>query len=439
MSRKQTFIKGAFILTLAGIFTRSIGFVYRIFLSQVFTSEEIGLYQLIFPVYALCYAIFSSGIEKTIARNVSAKIANSHKNDAKTFFLTSLAISLSLSILCMVLLQRYAYEISSYFLQDTRTTDFLIILSYAFPFASIHSCIIGYYFGLKQTTIPACSQLLEQISRVLAIIFLYHYCIRQEITCSIMLAVIGLVIGEFIAAIFSLIYISRDKRRIFHSSTFLSTFTKNSRELLSHATPLTANRVTLNILSSIEAISIPFQLQVYGLSSAAALSTFGVLTGMALPCILFPSAITSSICALLLPTVSEIQAQNNKREIKQVIIKSSQFCILLGLFCLISLFLFSNWIGLTVFHNAQAVLFIRALAWLCPFLYLNTTLLTIINGVGKPILTFILNVCGLCIRIGCIFFLIPHFGINGYLWGLLISQILITFGCFIVLHKLDLV
>lgn len=439
MSRKFSFFKGAFILTIAGVASRSIGFIYRIFLSHVFTAEEIGLYQLIFPVYALCYALSTSGIEKAISRNVSAKIACNQKEAARSFFITSLSLSLALSFLCTIVLQRYAYGISTIFLQDERTYDFLILLSYAFPFASIHSCIVGYYFGLKQTGIPAASQLIEQLSRVLSIIFLYNYTLKHDISCSIILAVVGLIIGECVAAIFSLFYITRKKQDIFNTNISPRIFLQDTKELLTQATPLTANRVTLNILSTIEAISIPIKLQAFGLSSTAALSTYGVLTGMALPCILFPTAITSAVCSLLLPTVAEIQAQHKKREMKQVVYKSAICCIILGLFCLITLFILSNWIGLYVFHSAEASSFIQVLAWLCPFLYLNTTLLTIVNGMGKPIITFSLNVCSLFIRIGCIFFLIPSVGIYGYLWGLLVSQIFVTIGCIITFRKLGII
>ena len=55
MDQKHAIIKGAFILTLTGFATRFIGFFYRIFLSQSFGEESVGLYQLIFPVYALCF------------------------------------------------------------------------------------------------------------------------------------------------------------------------------------------------------------------------------------------------------------------------------------------------------------------------------------------------------------------------------------------------
>lgn len=54
------------------------------------------------------------------------------------------------------------------------------------------------------------------------------------------------------------------------------------------ALPLTANRIVLNILQSIEAVSIPQKLLLYGYDTTTALSVYGVLTGMAMPMIFFP-------------------------------------------------------------------------------------------------------------------------------------------------------
>lgn len=75
MSQKHFLLKGTFILTVVGILTRVMGFFYRIFLSRSFPAEEIGLYQLIFPVYTLAYAATSAGIETALARLVAASSA----------------------------------------------------------------------------------------------------------------------------------------------------------------------------------------------------------------------------------------------------------------------------------------------------------------------------------------------------------------------------
>ena len=206
------------------------------------------------------------------------------------------------------------------------------------------------------------------------------------------------------------------------------------QELLPLSVPLTANRVLINLLQSIEAISIPGRLQLFGLSTSEALSLYGVLNGMALPCILFPSAVTSSISIMLMPTVAEIQATDNRTEMLDIIKKVAGACFILGLFCCLSFLLFGAWIGATLFGSPTAGKLILTLAWICPFLYTNSALSSVINGLGKTSSTLFINAFSLLIRIAGVFYAIPLFGIQGYLWGLLVSQLAATLLSIIVIY-----
>ena len=69
-----------------------------------------------------------------------------------------------------------------------------------------------------------------------------------------------------------------------------------------------------DILQSIEAVSIPQKLLLYGYDTTTALSVYGVLTGMAMPMIFFPNALTGSVAVLLLPTISENHAKGDREE-----------------------------------------------------------------------------------------------------------------------------
>lgn len=51
-SAKHPVLTGTAILTCAGILSRLIGFFYRIFLSRTIGAQGLGIYQMIFPVYA---------------------------------------------------------------------------------------------------------------------------------------------------------------------------------------------------------------------------------------------------------------------------------------------------------------------------------------------------------------------------------------------------
>lgn len=436
MSLKRTILKGTVILTLTGFATRFMGFFYRIFLSQTFGEEGVGLYQLIFPVYALCFSLTSAGIETALARCVAKRVSVGKTKEAKGLLYTSLVLSVSASCIIMLLIQKYAGIIASDFLQEERCAGFLIILSYAFPFASVHSCIVGYYFGLKETGVPAFSQLIEQLVRILSVYFIYLAGIKNGIRFGISIAVAGLIAGEIASSMFCLKMITKkmpQHRSIPKKTTRLSDYFKYSKELLILSCPLTASRVLLNLLQSIEAVSIPLKLQDYGMTTYHALSIYGVLTGMALPCILFPSAITNSVSTMLLPTVAEAQALNRERQMIIIIKKSICYCVLLGSLCCIFLLFSGQWIGFYLFGSKYAGDYIVTLAWMCPFLYTNTTLISIINGIGKTTLSFLINTFSLTLRIGSVFFCIPLFGIEGYLWGLLVSQLASFLLCMVYL------
>ena len=326
-------------------------------------------------------------------------------------------------------LQHNAHMTAISFLHDSRCEELLILLSYTFPFASIHSCICGYSLGLKQTKIPAVSQLFEQTFRILFVFLFCYYRTSHQLDLSISFAVVGLAMGEISASCYCLYSIHHTASKQVQNLLSASTFCIHLSRLFRHAFPLTASRVLLNILQSIEAVSIPVFLQYSGMSSSLSLQVYGVLTGMALPCILFPSAITNAVSSMLLPTVAEIQEMKEKRRLQAIISKIACSCIFLGCFCCIFLLISGKWIGIFLFKSPLAGSFILTLSWICPFLYTNTVLLGMINGLGKTTFSFIINFLSLCIRIAGVCLFIPIWGINGYLTGLLISQIFLFLCC----------
>lgn len=435
MSRKHAIIKGTFILTLTGFATRFMGFFYRIFLSHTFGEEGVGLYQLIFPIYALGVSLTCAGIELALSRSVARCMTKGQKKEARELLCAAALLTTISSLFIMLFLQKNAEWIAIHFLHEARCAPLLIILSYLFPFSAIHSCICGFYFGQKQTMIPAVSHLIEQFVRIAGVYLLYMYGLRHGITFSISIAVAGLVIGEIVSSAFCFKAVRGKSRKRIGLSSVLCSSVHHTKELLKLSLPLTGSRVMLNILQSIEAVSIPLRLQFYGMTIKESISTYGVLTGMALPCILFPSAITNSVSTMLLPTVAEIQTLNNKRELTSLIKKVTYSCIFLGSICCVTLLAFGNLMGQIFFHSSLAGDFIVTLSWMCPFLYTNNTLISIINGIGNTTLSFIINAISLGIRIAGVFLLIPAAGIQGYLWGLLGSQIFIFFVALIYLYR----
>ena len=434
MSVKHKLFRGAAILTAAGFISRIMGFFFRIFLSHAFGEENVGLYQLIFPVYAFCLSLSTAGIQTSLSRMTAEKVSLGKANEAKNILCTALCLTVLISLIEIIVIQKNASFIALSFLGDVRCTQLLMIISYALPCAAIHSCICGYYFGLQNTFLPAAGQLIEQIVRIFSVVLFFFLTQYGGHTPSIRLAAAGIAAGEFASAMFSAHALSRHGKFLHTAS--LKSITGNLRELLGLSLPLTANRTVVTLLQSVEAASIPTCLKLYGLSNSEALSMYGVLTGMALPCILFPSAITNSVGTVLMPAVSATNVTGNRDAIIRLLKKAVGSCLVLGLSSCLFFLIFGRLIGTLLFHSDTAGDFILTLAWICPFLYTNTALFSAINGYGKTTSTFLINTCGLLVRIGSIYLVIPMFGIQGYLWGLLASQLLISVIAFSVLISL---
>ena len=429
---KHSLIKGTIILTIAGILTRIIGFFYRIYLSNAMGAELLGIYQLIFPVYSLCFTIYASGLQTSISRIVAAEASKGHTENVRRILKIGILLSVVSATALSVLIYTNSNFIAVHLLNEIRSESSLKILAIVFPFCGITACINGYYYGLRKTMIPASTQLIEQIVRVLFIYLVVGVLGRGDIKATLDLAVYGLVIGEIASNLYNIASIIVTKK------TDLTNTPSNSgpntieshrslcKELLRLTIPLTGNRLALSLLHSFEAILIPLMLRRYGFTNAESLSSFGVLNGMAMPFIMFPSAITNALAVLLLPTISEAQALGNHRLIGKTTTLAIKYTLIIGVFSTGIFVFFGMPLGTIVYDNETAGEYLRLMALLCPFLYLTTTLGSIINGLGKATVTFYNSVIGTTLRIVIIVLLVPNIGVYGYLVGLLLSQLTIT-------------
>ena len=417
-------ITGTLLLTTAGLLARILGFFYRIFLSRTIGAEGLGIYQMIFPVYGIFFSLCAGSIQTAISRFIAAD-----PDHAKRTLLSGFSISFTLSLAAALMIRHFSEPLAEHILLEPRCAPLLSVMAFAIPCTSIHACICGYYYGKEKVFVPAASQLLEQMIRIFTVFLLVSVCIEKQIPVTVSLAVFGLVAGEAGSALFVLIFFLLFHE--FHENTGRSYSVGPA--LLALAAPLMANRLVLNLLQSTETIMIPERLTVYGLTRSQAVCTYGTLTGMAMPFVLFPSALVNSLAVVLLPVTARHQSAGNDSGIADGISMAFRYSLYLGIFCIGIFTVFGEALGLQIFKSQDAGSFIQILAWLCPFLYLATSSGSILNGLGKTKLTFFHHLISLLVRIAFVWFGIPEFGIRACLWGMLASEILLA-----LLHVLAL-
>ncbi|MEG1294039.1 MAG: oligosaccharide flippase family protein, partial [Clostridium sp.] len=322
--KKNPLITGTLLLTAAGFLSRILGFFYRIFLSRAIGAEGLGIYQMIFPIHGIAFALCAGPIQTSISR-----LAAANTNKAKNTFRTGLIISLCFSFIIAIVIRQFASFISEHILLEPLCAPLLPVMALSIPFSAVHACICGYYYGLKKTVVPALSQLVEQMIRIGAVLLIARVSATNGHSISVTLAVWGMLIGEIASAAFSFLIYSftapEETNTVFFSP---------AAPLMAMALPLMGNRLILNCLQSMEAIFVPNKLLAFGLTGSEALSTYGVLTGMALPFIFFPSAITNSLAVILLPTVSEAEASGDHQKIERTIAMALRYSMYMGILCI---------------------------------------------------------------------------------------------------------
>lgn len=433
-------IKGTIILTIAGLLCRILGFYYRIFLNSHIGSYGMGMLQLVLPLCGIAFSVCMCGFNSAISKYT----AQTHGNI--NVLLGGLLMSFPLSCIFSAVCATFSYEIADKLMFNADCAPLIQIIAIGIPLSAIHSCICGYYYGCKKTFIPAISQIIEQLIRIFSVIIYYHLISENLETLTVPDALYGNIAGEVCADIFCIgcVYVNnkqnnknnKNNKIIRNNNSCSACKTSYIRVIALYALPLNLNSLLLHLFESAEAILIPAQLIIYGLSKENAVSTYGIISGMTLPLLLFPSAITNSMSVMLLPKVSEDNSVQRSSSVITTLHQSVNICMHLGIMSCVLFILYIGRLGATLFHEPSVYNYTIMLACICPFLYVKTSLASILNGLNMTARTCAYSITGLAIRIASLILLVPGIGISGYIYGLIISNILVCALHYIKLYKI---
>lgn len=432
---KKSIFKGTLILTVAGVATKLLGFYNRIFLTRLIGVKELGIYQLIFPMYLLAFSICCQGIATTLTKQVSYYIGKKCPDNAKKVFKYSIALSLSISIIIVIVFNLMAYPISLHILKNTDCAELLKIITIAIPFVCVKACINSYFVGIDIPAYQGISHFTEQIFRIGTAYFLAAFWTSDKVNA--VLAVTAVVAGEIFATILSIIiykyHISKTKNLKINTGNANSDTKKAGvscessiiRNLLLDAVPITVNNVMFTLFSSFEAILMPAMLFYYYNNSDTAMEMFGIVTGIVVPFLLFPSTITTSLSTMLLPAVSYANAKQDKNAIRSALTNSILFCLMLGACAWLFYQLLGEPACRIFFKSETAGTILKKMSFLCPLIYLSGNLSAIMNGIDKAFHNLMYNILGISIRILFSVTLVPSYGLTAYIYGMAASYIVL--------------
>ncbi|MEE0484256.1 MAG: oligosaccharide flippase family protein, partial [Megasphaera elsdenii] len=170
---KNSFLRGAMVLTMAGIVVKILGGLNRILLSRLLGGEGIGLYQMAYPVYILLLSIIGAGIPIAVSIMIAEEAAKGHYSGVRRIFHVTLAFMTVVAVVCGLALPFGAHGLVTMgIVRDSRAFPALAVLAPALSLSVVACCFRGYFQGLQLMTPTALSQMVDQFVRVCTMLVL---------------------------------------------------------------------------------------------------------------------------------------------------------------------------------------------------------------------------------------------------------------------------
>ena len=425
------FIKNAAALTVTALILRSIGMVFRIWLSAAVGEEGMGLYQLIISVYVLASTFATSGICTAVTRLIAEELECGGEKSVRRILRRSVLLSLIVAAVSTAAVFLLADGIAVYWIKDARAALSLRILSLSLPFMGVSSCIRGYFIARRRVAVQSTAQIFEQLVRISLIMLIIGRFAPLGIGCACAAVLIGDTVAEACACVYMYIGYLRDKKRAADGAAVGRSSPPYSvvGRIVSISLPITAGRYLTTALRTAENLLVPQKLAAAGGSYDGALAAFGRLKGMALPILFFPGSFLSALSTLMVPEMSAAAASGDREGIRSAAKKT--ICITSELSMLIAgvFLVFSREIGVAVYRSEEVGVLLRCLAPLVPLMYLESVTDGILKGLDQQNSLFWYNVADSAVRIGLIYAIVPMSGMSGFLTVMVVSNVLTSTLC----------
>lgn len=314
---------GTLTLTGAALASRGLGLIYRMLLARFLGAEGLGLFQMVFPLYISLVTLAVAGTPVALSQMMAEG-----RVLPRTLIRIATGIVLAISIPLSVFVVTGAKPLALLLYHDPRFVPLLWALSPALLAVAFSSVLRGYFIGRQQMAVPAATQVAEQLARVAVLFALVNFAGRVLWAHTPLMAVLLVTFGESISlAILATAY--------FRYRGEGAAPTRNdcprvvARRILRLSLPVTVNRLLGSAIGVAEAAMIPERLARSGLGQAQAVAYFGTLTGMALPLIFFPTALTLSLSTNLVPAVAHAHARGDDATIRRQLIDALKATALL--------------------------------------------------------------------------------------------------------------
>lgn len=363
---KNKFVMGTIILLTGGFFSKFLGFVLRIIITRQIGTEGIGLYSLVMPTFGLFITIATFSYPVAISKIISAR----GKSSKKAIF-SIIPISIILNLFTLLIIFLISKPLANIFLKDQRLYIPLLSIGFTLPFIGLSSIIKGYYWGKQRMGIYILSNIVEQIVRIIVLIFLIPKVIKVSLVLTISLIIVVNVLSETSSIIVMLLGLPKGikitKEDLRPSKEYI-------KDIMNICVPSTSSKIVGSISHFLEPIVLINVLSYVGYSNNYIVTEYGIVNGYSLALLLIPQFFTMSISTSLIPELSKSYSIGDIKNCKKRLFQITGLSLMIGAFSTGIIFAVPEYFLNLIYNTNLGANYIRVLAPFFLLYFINTPL-----------------------------------------------------------------
>ena len=413
---KSKFIKSTLILIIGGAINKVLAMIIKIFLTRSIGDNGIGEYMLIMPTFNLFITLCTLSLPISISKVVS------EGKRGKKVVLSLVPICFLYNLFLMLMLILLAPFIANNLLNNRDTLLPIMGISLTLPFICLSSILKGYFYGKERMTPYIISNIIEQIIRLIFIIYLIPKLMIYGINITLLGVVLINIISELSSVIMLIIFIPN---RHINLSDFKMDKTI-LKDILNISINATGSRFIGSISYFLEPIILTAILLKNGYTSNMIALAYGTITGYVFPLLLIPSFFTMAISTSLLPVVSSNLAKKRTNYAKKKLHEAIIISLFIGIISTTIFMLIPDILLKFIYNTASGITYVRIIAPFFLMHYIQGPLTSYMQAANMANTAMKGTLKGAIIK-NILLIILPIFlGINGFIISSIVNIFYVT-------------
>lgn len=423
--KNNLLIKNIFLLLISGGVAKILGMLGKVMYTRIAGINVVSLYALITPTFMLVISLIQFSFPISISK-LSAEEKYNNKDLIKYALIIGFVVDIIISILIFLFSDIIVKLLHTYKLSLAIKTIIPII-----PLVTVSSILRGFLHGKEDMNATSLTNVIEEVIKIILILlFLPIAVLKSDVT-----AVIFIILFNLITELFSIIILVKTINK-----KYVNDVKKESKGIIKDILKISVPTTLVRLISSfgffLEPIILTNVLLSKGFSAEYITLEYGIINSYIIPLLSMPTFFSTSIASALLPNITKLYYNKKYKLFNSKLLKLMVLSIIIGLACLSIILLFPSQILKLVYNINLGINYMYIIGPFFLILYMQPTLSVAIQAMDKTNNLLLISIIMVVVKYTSLFVLCKNgFGINSFLYSIIIGILITTFLMFITVVK----